>query len=208
MEQRYVCSITPTEFEKYCMEILCGYAEKENLIDFTIDHNVKIPASDGTYQIDVYASFMAMGVRFKVLCECKQYSSSVSREKVAVLKDKLQSIGAQKGILLSTAGFQSGALEYAKAHGIALVQVYDRSCDFLCHSSGEAEFDENDPFLYGERKMPPYVGIDVTDTNDEGEVCRVYPTREIVGKILDEMERLIEKWHRSAMPDLQERDGK
>lgn len=26
MEQEYVCSITPTDFEKYCLEILKGYA--------------------------------------------------------------------------------------------------------------------------------------------------------------------------------------
>ena len=29
--QDYVCSITPTEFEKYCKEVLLGYAEDENL---------------------------------------------------------------------------------------------------------------------------------------------------------------------------------
>ena len=28
MEREYVCSITPTEYEKYCLEILKGYAER------------------------------------------------------------------------------------------------------------------------------------------------------------------------------------
>lgn len=100
MDQQYVCSITPTEFEKYCLEILSGYAEEEKLKNFKITHNVKIPVEDGTYQIDVYASFTAMGVEFKVLCECKQYSSPVGREKVVILNDKLKSLGAQKGIPL------------------------------------------------------------------------------------------------------------
>lgn len=57
MDQQYVCSITPTEFEKYCLEILSGYAEEEKLKNFKITHNVKIPVEDGTYQIDVYALF-------------------------------------------------------------------------------------------------------------------------------------------------------
>ena len=127
MEQDYVCSITPTEFEKYCIEILLSYAEEEKLPNFTITHDAKIAAYDGTYQIDIYAEFTAMSVTFKVLCECKQYSKPVGRDKVAELHGKLESIGANKGSLLATSGFQSGAIEYAKTHGIALIQVYDSS---------------------------------------------------------------------------------
>lgn len=36
---------------------------------------------------------------------------------------KVQSVGAQKGVMFSTSHFQSGALAYAKTHGIALVFV-------------------------------------------------------------------------------------
>ena len=85
--REFVASISPTEFEELCLEILKGYAEAEHLSDFSIQHNVSIPADDGTYQIDVYARFIAMGVEFKVIAECKRYSSPVSREKVAVLAD-------------------------------------------------------------------------------------------------------------------------
>ena len=42
MRNDYVLSLTPTEFEKYCYEILKGYAEEESLKDFTITHNKKI----------------------------------------------------------------------------------------------------------------------------------------------------------------------
>lgn len=84
-------------------------------------------ADDGTYQIDVYARFIAMGVEFKVITECKRYSSPVSREKVAVLADKVKSLGAHKGIMISTCGFQIGAYELAKKHGIALLQVIDKN---------------------------------------------------------------------------------
>lgn len=125
--REFVASISPTEFEELCLEILKGYAEAEHLSDFSIQHNVSIPADDGTYQIDVYARFIAMGVELKVIAECKRYSSPVSREKVAVLADKVKSLGAHKGIMISTCGFQSGAYEYAKKHGIALLQVINRN---------------------------------------------------------------------------------
>lgn len=125
--RKSVASVSPTEFETLCMEILKSYAEAENLMDFSIQHNVHIPADDGTYQIDIYARFIAMGVEFKVIAECKRYSEAVPREKVAGLADKVRSLGAHKGIMISTCGFQSGAYEYAKKHGIALLQVINRS---------------------------------------------------------------------------------
>lgn len=122
-----VASISPTEFEVLCLEILNSYAEAEHLSNFSIQHNLQVPVDDGTYQIDVYASFIAMGVEFKVITECKRYSTPVSREKVAVLNDKVRSLGVHKGIMISTCGFQSGAYEYAKKHGIALLQIIDKN---------------------------------------------------------------------------------
>lgn len=189
-EQDYVCSITPTEFEVFCKKVLEGYAEKEGLKDFTIEHDVKLEAHDGTYQIDVYASFSALGVQFNVICECKQLKERVERKVVAELDAKLKSLGFHKGILLSTSGFQSGAIQYAKAHGIALIQVYDHSCEPYSFSGGpDAVPDENDPFLYLHNHWPPYRAIDCT-TEDDFKKC-VYPTREIVEKLYAEHFRLL-----------------
>jgi restriction endonuclease Mrr len=127
--------MTPTEFEQYCKEILERFAQKENLQDFVILHDVHLESNDGNYQIDVFAEFRALGVSFKVLCECKQYKNRVSREKVAVLESKVRSLGAQKGILLSTAKFQKGAVQYAEKHGIALVEVSKLDVNPVCYVS-------------------------------------------------------------------------
>ena len=43
------------------------------------------------------------------------------------MNDKIRSLGAHKGIIISTCGFQSGAYEYAKKHGIALLQIVDKN---------------------------------------------------------------------------------
>lgn len=191
MEQHNVCSITPTEFEKYCYEILAGYAEEEKLKDFSITHNKVISVTDGDYQIDVYAEFTAMGAKFKVLCECKQYKNSVSREKVAVLHQKLQSIGAQKGILLSTSDFQSGAIKYAKEHGLTLIRVEDYHFEYISHSSGQPENDDNDPFLYAEKHMPPYIAFEcTTDTNKRH---KVYPTKAMIKELIVEQNNKIKE---------------
>ena len=191
MDQNHVCSITPTEFEKYCKDILLGYAEEEKLPNFAITHNVKLPAYDGTYQIDLYATFTALGTEIKVICECKRHKNPVKRNTVADLAAKVRSLGAQKGILLSTSGFQSGAIQYAKEHGIALIKVEDYNFEYLSHSSGQPENDDDDPFLYAEKHMPPYVAFDCTTDTDEP--CKVYPTRSMIKELLIQQNRQIKE---------------
>ncbi len=191
MEHKLICDLTPIEFEKYCCDFLKGYAEKEKLQDFKIAHNTKIKAFDGKYQIDVYAEFTAMGAQFKVLCECKKYKYRVNRDKVATLHRKLESIGAQKGILISTSDFQSGAVEYGKAHGITLIKAEDYHFEYLSHSSGEQQNDENDPFLYAEQHMPPYVAFDCTA--DTEEPLKIYPTQEMIRELLIEQNHKIKE---------------
>lgn len=168
-----------------------GYAQKEGLQDFKITHNTKIKASDGKYQIDVYAEFTAMGSRFKVLCECKKYKNRVNRDKVAILHRKLESIGAQKGILISTSDFQSGAVEYGKAHGITLIKAEDYHFEYLSHSSGQQQNDDNDPFLYAEKHMPPYVAFDCTA--DSQKPLKIYPTREMIKELLIKQQQIIKE---------------
>jgi len=182
MEHKQICDLTPTEFEKYCCEFLAGFAEKEKLQDFKITHNKILKASDGRYQIDVYAEFTAMGSQFKVLCECKKYKNRVNRDKVAILHRKLESIGAQKGILISTSDFQSGAVEYGKAHGITLIKATDYEFEYLSHSSGQPQNDDNDPFLYAEKHMPPYIAFDCTA--DTEEPLKIYPTQDMIKELL------------------------
>jgi len=119
-------NISPIDFEIFCLNTLKAYAEKEGLTDFIIKHNQKMEVDDGTYQIDVLAEYTALGARNKVIIECKKRSKSIKREIVAELYAKIQSLGAHKGILISTSGFQTGATLYAKKHGIALWQICDK----------------------------------------------------------------------------------
>jgi restriction system protein len=121
-----VVDITPTEFERQVKTWL--EKSSDGLKKFHATHRKKIEGSGGEYEIDVVAEFEALGgASIVVLIECKYYSSSnpIKRDTVMTLHAKVQDVGAHKGILFSTSGFQKGALEYAKAHGIATVQVED-----------------------------------------------------------------------------------
>ena len=188
--QDYVCSISPEEFEKFCMKILIEYAKQANLPDFVIEHDVKMDSPDGIYQIDIYASCSVLGTTIKILCQCKQYKEKVKREKVQILEEKLRSLGMNKGILLSTSGFQKGAIQYAKNHGIALIQVFDHSCEPVAHSGGpNASTDDDDPFMWLEKNWPKYRAICWDDNKRDGVV--LYPTKEMIIPLYEEQLRRV-----------------
>lgn len=118
-----VMDMSPTDFEKYCVQLL--REQSAGLENCIFQHNKIISADDGNYQIDGFIEFSVMGITYKTLVECKHYKNSISREKVQVLYDKVRAIGAQKGILMSISNFQSGAIDYATKHGIALIQIIE-----------------------------------------------------------------------------------
>ncbi len=128
--------LTPEQFEKQVREFVDALGT--NLDDYTSNHREVVVGSDGEYEIDVTVRFSALEVNYLTLIECKRYSRPVGREKVQSLYVKMQSVGAQKGIVFSTSGFQSGASEYAAAHGIALVELVDGRASYVNKSFGDA----------------------------------------------------------------------
>ncbi|KPB75020.1 restriction endonuclease [Pseudomonas syringae pv. tomato] len=126
--------ITATEFERLVRDWILKQGGE--LTSLEVTHDVKVEAHDSTYQIDVLAKFQAFaGAEFIVLIECKKYRNAVERELVQVLHDKVRSVGAHKGMLFTTTGFQSGAIKYAKAHGIALVSIIEGAATYQTRSA-------------------------------------------------------------------------
>ena len=125
-------NITPTDFEKLVHSYLSNLGEKLNSFEST--HNLIIKKIDGNYQIDVYAEFIALGGHIKVLIECKKHKNQIKRETVQLLYDKLRATSTHKGMIFSTSGFQSGAIKFAKVHGIALVKVFEGKLNYSTKS--------------------------------------------------------------------------
>ena len=126
--------ITAAEFERLVRDWILKQGGE--LTSLEVKHDVKVEAYDSTYQIDVLAQFQAFaGAEFIVLIECKKYRNAVERELVQVLHDKVRSVGAHKGMLFTTTGFQSGAIKYAKAHGIALVSIIEGAATYETRSA-------------------------------------------------------------------------
>jgi len=125
--------LTPREFELATKEWLESSGNKLKNIEVT--HDVNMEAHDGTYQVDVLATFEALGAEFKVIVECKKHKNAIPRSMVQILHDRIRSLGAQKGILFATTSFQSGAIKYATEHGIALVSIVDGDANYETRSA-------------------------------------------------------------------------
>ncbi|MDO5435305.1 MAG: restriction endonuclease [Clostridia bacterium] len=160
--QEHYFEMSPTEFEERSLQILKQQFVGLEKLEFK--HDERIKTDDGNYQIDGVVRFEAMGVRFTVLVECKHYKSPISREKIQVLYDKIRAVGAHKGIFISTSSFQSGAIEYAGKHGIALIQITEADTRFEMRN--QFNVIQAHPFEYNDGL--PYIGIMLSQQSQSG----------------------------------------
>jgi hypothetical protein len=113
--------ITPAEFEEFVTELFAS--AQEGIESLPVRLHEKITGVDGAYDFDATVRYEIAGMSFLVLVEAKKHKNPIKRELVQVLYQKLQSVGAHKGIMISTAPYQKGAVEFAKTHGVALVTL-------------------------------------------------------------------------------------
>lgn len=116
--------LAPAEFERFVTSLFEALERDGAIANLRIRNHEIIRGVDGTYDFDATVRYeLAGGMRFLVLVEAKQHKNPIKRETVQVLHQKLLSVGAQKAVLVSSAPFQQGALQFALVHGIALVTV-------------------------------------------------------------------------------------
>lgn len=77
----------------------------------------------GTHSIDVLVTFDVFGIETIWIVECKLWKRPVPKEKVLALTSIVQDIGADKGIIMSESGFQSGAIVQATHSNIRLTDL-------------------------------------------------------------------------------------
>jgi hypothetical protein len=114
-------NMTAADFEGFVRDL---FAQTAPLVDeLRVTLHDRVTGSDGVYDFDAAVRYEWGGLAFLVVVEAKHHTNPIKREVVQVLHAKMQSVGAQKGVVVSTAPYQRGAVQYALAHGIALVKV-------------------------------------------------------------------------------------
>jgi hypothetical protein len=112
--------------------------------EVTVEHNVVLTGRSGApRQIDVLIRHKKGLIEHLVIVECKYWNSSVERLHVDALATTIREVGASRGVIISTADFQSGAIEQARHDAIELFKVREptaqewgapgRHIDFYLH---------------------------------------------------------------------------
>jgi hypothetical protein len=88
---------------------------------FTVEVEKSVTTVRGKVDIDVFGQEEIEGRRFTTLCECKHWKSAVPQTIIHGFRTVVGDIGANKGYIISTGGFQSGAFSAAELTNIELV---------------------------------------------------------------------------------------
>lgn len=88
-----------------------------------VETDAEIFGARGKHLIDVVVRFTRFGLRQRWIIECKFWKRPVPKEKVLAFKGVADDIGADRGILVSEAGHQAGAVAAAKHTNITLTSL-------------------------------------------------------------------------------------
>lgn len=94
----------------------------KELVGVTVHHQKVYTGriSQRDIKIDVSFNYTIAGADLLFLVECKCYNHAVPVDDVEEFHSKIDDIGAHKGIMVTTVGFQDGTIRTAKGRGIAL----------------------------------------------------------------------------------------
>ena len=106
-------------FEEFVKEIHEGE-------DVIVERDVTLTGLSGApRQIDVYVTHSKGPYKYSTLIECKHWKNKVKRQQVENMYASMEDLGASKGVVFTTSGYQSGAEIYAKAKNIDIYVVRD-----------------------------------------------------------------------------------
>lgn len=92
-------------------------------LGLTADTDQQLAGVRGRHDVDVVVRGNRAGMEFLWIVECKRWKTNVSKNAVATLSSIVQDLGADRGILMSEKGFQSGAVAFAKGSNIKLTSL-------------------------------------------------------------------------------------
>jgi restriction system protein len=115
-----VCqNVSMAEWSDYQEEV----AEFFRSIGLQADTNVTLNGVRTTHDIDVVVRSNHVGFDLLWLVECKHWKTAVSKLHVLGLREIVSDLGADRGILMSESGFQSGAQEAAQLTNVQLTSL-------------------------------------------------------------------------------------
>ena len=96
----------------------------------TFNDSIRGKRTGRNRQIDISVRFDYLYYSYLIVIECKDYNTRVPISDVEAFRTKMEDVGADKGVIVSTNGFQCGAVETGKAFGIELFTLTEERTDW------------------------------------------------------------------------------
>jgi hypothetical protein len=113
--------ITPTAEIRDWRDLQDRVAELFREMGYLVQSPFKVNLVRGQKEVDVFIEDRRTSVPHRILVECKHWANPVPQETVHSMRTIMQDSGANTGIIVSSAGFQSGAGEAAAMSNIHLM---------------------------------------------------------------------------------------
>ncbi|MSM38427.1 MAG: hypothetical protein GJT30_02210 [Geobacter sp.] len=94
-------------------------------LGLTAEIEKRVVGARGTHNIDVWITGKIQSFQVRWIIECKDWKSSVPKEKVLALQAIAMDIGSDRAFLLSESGFQAGAVRCSQFTNITLTSLND-----------------------------------------------------------------------------------
>lgn len=130
MNRLYLCFVTLSEsitmnhntaYEIFIRDIYQQILNQDTVENIEVKHNQKIQGKSGaTHQVDVYWQYKQFGETVSIAIECKRYSKKINIGIIRNFKAVLDDLSCSKGIIVTTEGFQTGAIKFASSNNIGL----------------------------------------------------------------------------------------
>ena len=163
--------MTPEEYEIFVSNLVNTLSANDLIVAPGIEYLKKFTGKTGEiYEIDLSYKFRIAKADYLTLIECKHWNHRVGRQVINYFKSVVDDIGAHKGIVVTTVGFQEGAIGFAKKCGIALFKVTDNGelqvvSHFLGDTERAQEFLESQSPQYRGRSFDQMTGITAMNTH-------------------------------------------
>lgn len=110
---------TGKSYEKLTQYIFSQIVNQDQTNNIEVQHDVILKGKTTDHQIDVYWEFEVGGITYRNIIQAKDWTSKVKKSDMLAFKGIIDDLPfGTNGIYVSKAGYQSGALEVAEAHGI------------------------------------------------------------------------------------------
>jgi len=115
---------TGRTYESLVEDVFLQILKQSSVQNIKVEKNVKLPGKSTTHEIDVYWEFLVGTIKYTTVIQAKDWAQRVPQGEILKLKAILEDVpGQPRGVFVTKTGYQSGAVDVAKANGIILYEL-------------------------------------------------------------------------------------